>query len=356
MTALSSLTPDTHAIITCDTQHDAADWDDYVSTHTDGTFFHRSGWSRAVKAAYGYDAHYITARKNGALTGVLVLTDAKTPLLGRSLVSSAFTVGGGPLADDPLTLAALLSAAETLGAKLQANYVECRSGFSAEGWAPVTGLHASFSAPLIAKDQDALAAIPRKRRAEIRKALDTAAQNGITVHHDGEPELFYALYAQSLHRLGTPVFSKRFLTALLQEFEEETEITVVEYQGKPAAALLSFYFNGAVLPYYVGASGQARTSRAFDYIYWAVMRRAVEKGCDRFDFGRSKIDSGAYQYKKLWGFEPQPLSYQVKLINADSLPNVNAKNPKFSIFAKIWPHLPAFAANRLGPLLAPNFP
>ena len=142
----------------------------------------------------------------------------------------------------------------------------------------------------------------------------------------------------------------------MEAFSTETEISLVEYRGAPLAALLSFYFKDSVLPYYVGATDAARTVHAFDYIYWALMRRAAEKGCSRFDFGRSKINSGAYHYKKLWGIEPRPLFYRVNLANDDVLPDISANNPKFSAFSKIWPRLPAFAANRIGPILAPNFP
>ncbi len=335
---------------------DRARWDGFVRAHTQGTFFHLSGWGEAAKRAYGYDAHYLTAERHGELAGVLMLSEARTPLLGASLVSTAFSVGGGPLADDEEILAALLDAAAELGAQRRVSYVECRSDFEAPGWEQKTGLHATFDGPIVEDDEEALAAIPRKRRAEIRKALDAADKGEIAIRHDGEADLFYRFYAQSLHGLGTPVFPKRFLDALLSEFSQETEISVVEYRGKPAAALVSFYFKDTVLPYYVGAGEEARASRAFDYLYWSVMRRAAEKGCTHFDFGRSKIASGAYAYKKLWGFEPRPVSYGVKLIGAGEMPDVNANNPKFALFAKLWPHLPLSVANRLGPLLAPNFP
>ena len=43
-------------------------------------------------------------------------------------------------------------------------------------------------------------------------------------------------------------------------------------------------------------------------MYWEVMRRAGERGCPMFDFGRSKIGTGAYAFKKNWGFEPEPLA------------------------------------------------
>lgn len=335
---------------------DRARWDEYVRAHPHGTFFQLSGWGEAAKRAYGYETHYLTAVRNGELAGVLALTEARTPLLGALLVSTAFAVGGGPLADDAEAMTALLDEAAAAAREKRVNYIECRSGFSAAGWREKTGMHASFGIDLPGNEEQALAAVPRKRRADIRKALDAARQGDLAVRHDGEPDVFYRLYAQSLHRLGTPVFPRRFLDALLAEFAAQAEISIVEHRGEAVAALVGFYFHDAVLPYYAGATDAARATRAFDYLYWSVMRRAAGKGFRRFDFGRSKIGSGAYHYKKLWGAEPRPVSYSVKLINASAMPDVNAANPKFALFAKLWPHLPQPVANSLGPLLAPNFP
>ncbi len=342
--------------VTCETQCDSAEWDGFVHAHPDGTFFHLSGWGKAAKTAYGYETFYITVRREGALAGVLPLTWARTPLLGASLISTAFSVGGGPLANDDEALRALLQAAEKLGEDNAVHYIECRSDFETENWRMQSGLHAGFATELLQNEADALTAIPRKRRAEIRKAIDAAHKGDLTVHHHGAPDLFYRLYAQSLHRLGTPVFPRRFVSALMDAFSKETEIAVVEHHGEPVAALLSFYFKDTVLPYYIGAAEQARPTRAFDFIYWSVMRRAAEKGYGRFDFGRSKINTGAYAYKKLWGIEPHPLTYRIRLIRDEALPDINASNPKFAVFSKLWPRLPGFAANRIGPLLAPNFP
>ncbi len=342
--------------VSCSSQCDAEVWDSFVKSQDDGSVFHLSGWGKAIKQAYQYETYYLTARRAGEIAGILALTDARTPLLGKSLVATAFSVGGGPLAHDAEALRALLDEAEKLGAELKTRYIECRSAFNAEGWNSKTGLHATFEAPIIEDESHALASIPRKRRAEIRKAIDAAGKGDLTIRHDGEPEIFYKLYAQSLHRLGTPVFAKTFIKALLEVFAAQSEISVVESHGAPIASLVSFYFKDRVLPYYVGATECARDVRAFDYLYWAVMRRAAEKGFTVFDFGRSKTDSGPYHYKRLWGIEPCPLTYQVKLIAADTMPDVNAANPKFSAFAKMWPRIPGVVANRLGPLLAPNFP
>ncbi|MFC2952102.1 FemAB family XrtA/PEP-CTERM system-associated protein [Marinicaulis aureus] len=356
MNAPLSITPGSPLSVTVETQCDAAEWDEFVSAQPHGTFFHLSGWGRAVKAAYGYETFYITARREGRLAGVLPLTMARTPLLGASLISTAFSVGGGPLARDGDALQALLHAANKLGEETAVRYIECRSDFEAKGWLAQSGRHAGFVTPLLKDDKEALAAIPRKRRAEIRKAIDAVNKGDLTVRHEGSPDLFYRLYAQSLHRLGTPVFPRRFLSALMDAFSTETEISVIEHHGEPVAALLSFYFKDKVLPYYVGATEKARPTRAFDFIYWSAMRRAAEKGYEYFDFGRSKIDTGAYAYKKLWGIDPHPFTYRINLISDDAPPDINVNNPKFAVFSKLWPRLPGFAANRLGPLLAPNFP
>jgi len=332
-------------------------WDDYVRAHNEGSIFHLSGWGQAVQSAYKYNALYLTAQQGGRIVGVLPLVDIKSPLLGRSLISMPFSVGGGPLADDDCALKALISEAVSIGAKAGVKYLECRSNFvGGRDWIAKTGIYAGFKTILPSSEDDHLNAIPRKRRAEIRKAIAAEQKGALTIRHDGGADEFYALYARSLRQLGTPIFPKRFLDSLIDAFPNDIEITIVNFDGAPVAALLSFCFGDALLPYYVGASPAARRARAYDFIYWSVMRRAAAHGRRTFDFGRSRIDSGSYLYKKLWGVEPTPLTYQVKLIAAAEIANVNPNNPKFALFAKLWPLLPLAATKALGPLLAPNFP
>ncbi len=332
-------------------------WDRYVRAHEAGSFFHLSGWGEVVRRAYGYEPVYLTARRGEAVAGVLPLVDVTSPLLGRSLISTPFTIGGGPLADDEEALGALLSSASAIGAERRAKYIECRSDFTSDnGWLEKKGIYATFKTPLPQDETEHFNSIPRKRRAEIRKALTAAEKGELSIRYDGGVDEFYAIYACSLHRLGTPVFPKRFLHSLVDVFGNAIEIAVVEYQGAPVAALLSFYFRDSVLPYYAGATGDALRLRANDFLYWSMMRRAAARGRRTFDFGRSKLGSGSYHYKKLWGCAPAPLVYRVKLIESTGLPNVNPQNPKFAFFARLWPQLPLPAANALGPLLAPNFP
>jgi hypothetical protein len=84
-------------------------------------------------------------------------------------------------------------------------------------------------------------------------------------------------------------------------------------------------------------------------MYWEVMRRACERGCRVFDFGRSKTGTGAYAFKHNWGFAPTPLNYQFRLAPGREVPELNPLNPKYRLLVAAWKRLPLPLATRLGP-------
>ena len=118
---------------------------------------------------------------------------------------------------------------------------------------------------------------------------------------------FFEIYSTSVRNLGTPVFSKVFLKALKTEFGDACEIVSIYQDNAPRSSLMSFYFRDEVLPYYGGGLPESRNLKSMDFMYWDQICRAVDKGLKTYDFGRSKNDSGPYNYKRHWGFEPEPL-------------------------------------------------
>lgn len=333
---------------------DAARWDAFVEGCPRATFFHRYGWGRAARAAYGHETCNLMALRGERVVGVLPLTDVRSPLFGRALISTAFATGGGPAAEDDKTQARLAEAAIAIGRARRARYVELRGGPAPlDGWTSKNDVYAAFEGTIPTDEEAHLKAIPRRRRAELRKALAAAGSGRLRARFDGDAETFYRLYARSLRDHGTPVFPRRFLDALLAEFAADAEIlTVEEGDGRPTLSLLTFYFRDRAIAYYVGAAPAARALRAFDYAYWTQMRRAAARGARLFDFGRSRVGSGSYAYKSHWGFAPRPLAYQYALLSACRTPNVSPSNPKFVAASALWRRLPLALANAAGPALA----
>jgi FemAB-related protein (PEP-CTERM system-associated) len=325
-----------------------AAWDAFVHAHPEGTFFHRADWARVLERAFGHRTHYLYAEQDGAIAGVLPLAEIRSLLFGHALVSTPFCVYGGVLAASEEARAALTQAACTRAREVGASYLELRNRTPQnEGW-PTKHLYVTFRKHIDADDERNLNAIPRKQRAMIRKGIAA----GLVAEPDPGIDALYACYAESVRNLGTPVFSKRYLGVLRDTFADDCEVLVVRHGDEPVAAVMSFYFRDEVLPYYGGGRARARELKANDFMYWEVMRRAAARGVRIFDYGRSKLDTGSYSFKKNWGFEPEPLHYEYHLVKARAMPDLSPKNPKYHAFIEGWKRLPVPVATRLGPWLA----
>jgi FemAB-related protein (PEP-CTERM system-associated) len=327
---------------------DARRWDNFVLNCAPATFFHLSGWKRVIERAFGHQTRYLLAEREGAVTGVLPLTHIRSLLFGSALISNAFAVYGGPAAADEESLAALDAAAAGLMDELGVPTLEYR-GFCAHraDWQAKTGLYATFRRAIHPGVEANLKAVPRKQRAMIRKGM----QNGLRSEIDEHVDRLYRIYAESVRNLGTPVFAKSYFRILAEEFVDCCDIVAVTSDGRAVAAVLNFYFRDEVLPFYGGGLPAARTLAANDFMYWEVMRRACERGCRLFDFGRSKTGTGAFAFKRNWGFEPTPLVYQFRVAAGHKAPDLNPLNPKFRLLVAAWKRMPLPIARRLGPLI-----
>ena len=331
------------------TEQDAARWDAYVLGHPQGTFSHRFGWKRIIENTYGHAGHYLLAEQDGELRGVLPLGQVKHLLFGHSLISVPFCVAGGVLADSVQVQGALEEAAADLARQLGVDYLEVRNAQpQREDWLRKDGLYVGFRRELSEDHEANLLAIPRKQRAMVRKGIKA----GLVGEPDPGIDNLYEAYSQSVRNLGTPVFPKKHFQAIRDEFGDDVDVITIRYQGEVVASVMNYYFRDQVLPFYGGGISAARSLAANDFMYWEVMRRAVEKGCRVFDFGRSKVDTGSYRFKKHWGFEPQPLNYEYLLVKATAMPDLNPSNPKYALFIRAWKSLPIGISRTLGPWLA----
>ena len=326
-------------------------WDRFVAAHPAATFFHQAAWAGLIERVFGHTPYLIVAEQDGAVCGVLPLVHMRTRLFGSTLASLPFCVYGGPLAADAETLRALEAFAVDLQRRVAAPSLEFRlrdplpEGWLPEDrWATRDELYVTFRRPIAANDEANLKAIPRKQRAMVRKGIDLGLRSELS----RDAGRVWPVYAESVRNLGTPVFPRRWFEQLLAAFGDADVVTVLD-DRRPIAAVLNFYWRGEVLPYYGGGTAAARGRYGNDFLYWEVMRRAAARGCTSFDFGRSKIGTGAFSFKKNWGFEPQPLPYRYRLAPGASIPEHNPLNPKYKLMIAAWQRLPLAVANLLGP-------
>lgn len=317
-----------------------------MANHHAGTFFHRAAWSEVITTSFGHRALYTFAERDGAVVGVLPLAHVRTRLFGNTLISAPFCVYGGPIAADAETLAALTAHAAALRAQTGASAVEFRYRDAVESdWPARPGLYVTFRKAIAGNDDTNMKAIPRKQRAMVRKGI----QNGLASVANKDVDTLHRIYAESVRNLGTPVFARRYFRVLMTVFRDCADVVTVMHGDTPIASVLNFYDRDEVLPYYGGGTQAARGLAGNDFMYWEVMRRAAARGCRVFDFGRSKVGTGALAFKHNWGFEPAPLHYRYNLAPGATIPEHNPLNPKYRLFIAAWKRLPLPVANLIGP-------
>ncbi|MCA1979529.1 MAG: FemAB family PEP-CTERM system-associated protein [Thiobacillus sp.] len=329
---------------------DRARWDAYVAAHPDATFFHRAGWQRVIAQAFGHRTHFLLAERDDRIVGVLPLAEIKSRLFGHSLGALPFCAYGGIVADDAVAYRALDEAAQALATRLGVGALEYRNQTAQHPDWPTKDLYVTFKKAILPEVEANLNAIPRKQRAMVRKGIKA----GLVGEIDAGTERFFHAYSASVHRLGTPVFSRKYFRLLKDEFGDDCEVLTIVLDGDIIASVMSFYFRDEVLPYYGGGVEAARAVAGNDFMYWDLMRRACERGLRVFDFGRSKRGTGSFDFKKNWGFEPTPLYYEYFLVRDSAVPEINPLNPKYRLFIQAWKKMPLALANAIGPHIVRN--
>ncbi|KHK91158.1 FemAB family XrtA/PEP-CTERM system-associated protein [Novosphingobium malaysiense] len=326
----------------------------FVARHPEGTPFHRPAWFVSVARATGNEAHALVQERGGDIVAFLPLDAVHSPIFGRVLASTGFAVGGGLLAHVGADVEAMFAAAEELARRLSCPSIELRGGRlppAGEGWGLKTESHANFARPLAADDDTQLQAIPRKQRAEVRKSLgsDLTVEVGTS---ERDRAAHYEVFCESYRNLGTPVFPRALLDGVVDAFGNNADILTVRHEGRPVSSVISIYHAGAVMPYWGGGTWAARRLRANERMYYELMLHARRRGCIIFDFGRSKTGSGAYHFKRNWGFEPEPLTYATWTAPGSKVREADPTSSKLSLQIAIWQRLPLALANRLGPPIA----
>ncbi|NOY59705.1 MAG: FemAB family PEP-CTERM system-associated protein [Calditrichaeota bacterium] len=337
------------------TPEDQMKWDRFIDSRENGTVFHKSIWKRIIEETFHYESCYFLTEDEEDIKAVLPLFHIKSRFAGNSLISSPFAVYGGVLAENKEAERAILASVRKFSHEIKADYVELRQLDSMDDEQLQTrdSLYCTFKKPLLSTFDENFAKLPKEARRMVRKGI----KNGLTATFDVDRiDEFYNIYAASVRHLGTPVFSKFLFKKCVEEFQDDVDLLIIYQNNKPIAGVLSFYYRDTVLPYYGGSLPEARVVSPNNFMYWTLMERARKRGARYFDFGRSKVGTGASKFKQNMGFKPTALPYQYYVKNGNELPDNNPMNPKYKFAINLWKRLPLGLTKWVGPGIVKHFP
>jgi len=334
-------------------------WDDYVARHPGASAYHASAWPRAVSREFGLQSYYLTAAgPGGGLCGVLPLVRQKSLLFGDRLTSLPYFNYGGALADGPDIRSALMERATALARELGAGQVEFRDvDLPPPGW-PVR----TDKVTMLLDLPDTVEALNKQLGSKLRSQVKRATREQPDLRVGGAELLddFYAPFCEVMRDLGTPVYPRRFFEALLRAVPEACTLVSVRIGGQPMGAAWLVQHRGTLEIPWAATTAAAKPKAVNMFLYFEVLKLAVERGLQRFDFGRSTADSGPYRFKRQWGARPVQLHWsqwtpagETEVPQAPGAPESGGLRHRATT---AWSRLPLGLANRLGPLISPKLP
>jgi len=324
--------------------------DTFVSQNPVAKICHLRSWGAMVANTFRHKQFYLVARDNSRIHGVLPLTHARSILFGNRMISQGFSNYGGILSDNQEARDALFEFAVDLAKRLNCESIEFRN---TEPLPYDLHLREDKLTMLISLEGGA-EQVWNRFRPEIRKQTRKAEKEGLTAI-DGGVELlddFYEIYSRKMHELGTPAYPRKLMAAMFQNFPENVKLFAVRLGDKFVGAGLMTYFNGVAEIPWSAALNEYDHLYPNRLLYWTIIKYYCEKGAKVFDFGRSGVDSGNYEFKRRWRAEPVPLYYQYWFPAGRRLSIVSPANPKFNKKVEMWKRLPFWMARMLGPYIS----
>lgn len=328
-------------------------WDNYASK-SGASIYHDSRWTHLIKKVFGHKSHHIVALEEGSIVGILPLVQLKSRLFGNFMVSMPYFNYGGVVADNDEITHALLKSANELSIKLACTHIEMRFDEEQNIDLPVRTDKVTMLLDLPADPDQLWQAIGSKRRAQVKRPIREGVEfilGGVELLDD-----FYHVFSNNMRDLGTPVYSKNFFKEIARTFSENSFIAIVRLDGKPVGAGFLLGHQGRLeIPW-------ASTLRKYNrlginmYMYWNILKFAIENNYAAFDFGRSSKDAGTLKFKKQWGATEKQLYWYYDMEENDSLPGLNPNNKKYEFAISVWRKLPVAVTKLIGPSIVKNLP
>jgi serine/alanine adding enzyme len=312
-------------------------------------------WLLVLEQGLRQQPYLLEVRDGERAMGWLPLAFVRSVLFGRYLVSLPYLNSNGVVAEDEGVRRQLIDAAVRLADDLRVRHLELRHEQALE--------HPALTGRLTSKVHMRLAlpdfpgplweGFPAKVRNQVRKG----EKSGLAVAWGGAEllEEFHAVFSQNMRDLGTPVYGRRLFAAILRHFPNEAELCLVRAEKTPVAAALLLHGRGVTEVPSASSLRLYNSTCANMLMYWKLLERAVQRGQSVFDFGRSTVEGGTYQFKKQWGAVPEPAVWQY-YSREGVVGDLRPDNPRYQRLIRIWQRLPLRLTRWLGPHIVRGIP
>jgi len=335
-------------------------WDEFVEKHPKSNMYQLVGWKGVLEKTFGFRSYYLMATNNeDEIVGILPIF-FMTDILGRKyLISNPFSNFSGLCTNNSDVAYKLLERAFEIAKTHDVQYLEIRqleNGIDFNGTDLKFHTKKSFVTLMLPLDNGSeyiWKALSSRNRGKIRKAEKNGLICDLNIAYLDD---FYDIWTRNLRRLGTPIYPYSFFENIIREFPNRVNILVLKKDTKVVAAMFLFKFKHYMSEPWVASLTEYNKIYVNNLLYWRSIEYACNHNFKEFDFGRSTVNSGTFNFKTQWGANTIQLYYQYLLNKSDSVPQVDAHNNKYQSMIDLWKKMPLSLTKFLGPKIVRKLP
>jgi FemAB-related protein (PEP-CTERM system-associated) len=331
-------------------------WERLVERSPDATSGHLWQWRQIIREAYGFTPFHIIAEDgSGGPVAAAPFILVRSLLYGNELASMPYIDYGGVCHVDGLDRTeaeaadrAILARARELAQQWRAKRLHIRSLRRLQPPFETSIEKVTQHLALAGSVNEQMKRLPSERRNRLRRCakLGLVTEFLDPADHAGLSDLC-DIYSENMRDLGSPTHSRRFFREIMRRLREFMTLIRVRHRGRTIAVGLALEFRGWMTLPWTGATYEARPLYGSNALYWAGIRLGIEHGCHTFDFGRSTLGSGIFEFKRQWGPVPvQPYWNTLYLKPGASAPR---QRRSLRAISRLWRYMPLRVARTVGP-------
>jgi len=333
---------------------DSDRWQSFVNQHQMCFNYHRWPWKDVIEKTFRWQSFYLMAEKKGVVQGILPLFWHKSRLFGNVLCSVPFFSQAGLVAATEEARDALLTEATCIARELKVDYLEMRHRER-----PLPGMHSKDNKVMLvcgvhADSEQNMQQLVTKMRTNVRRTL----KSGLAAEFGGKELLddFYRMFSLRMRELGTPVYSRKFFETICENFPTEAFVCRILHRGTTIGGAFLTGYRDLVEVNWSASDPGALALRPNMFLFWNLLCFAGQRGYSTFDFGRSSVGSGTYNFKLQWGARPVPLYWNYWMPSGEKVLQLSPENPRYRAAIWLWKRMPLGLTQLFGPPIARSLP
>jgi serine/alanine adding enzyme len=328
-------------------------WNKFILSHERSTYAHVFEWSKIINRAYGYEFKNFIFYDAEGIVGILPLIQALSILNRKSWVSLPFANYGGPLSRNEEDLEYINRYIQEQLVQVIKFPIEIKQLGNAIDFENKVRV---VTSRLFLSSEDKLwNGFKPKVRNQIRKSL----KYNFRVEKDiGHMDMFYnKVFVRSMKRLGTPHHSIKYFKEIINNYPGERNLITIWKDDTIVAGMFYVIHNNVFYDLVANSLREYNHLCPNHLLYWDAMRTAINSKCNRFDFGRSTIDTGVFKFKQQWGPDVYPIYNTLIFKSGEIIRDRNSYESGFyKISSRFWQKAPSIFTNSVGPLFRRYLP